>query len=77
MTHMQNTSNTAGLYTEREVSDLLGITIEHLHELLDEHIFNDGTARPTELTFTNSEMVLLGFWHKGEPNSKVLRMPRR
>lgn len=74
---MQNTSSTAGLYTEQEIANLLGISIEHLHELLDEHIFNDGTSRPAELTFTNSELILLGFWHKEEPNPKVLRMPKR
>lgn len=74
---MQNTKKPAGLYDEAEVADLLSISIEHLHQLLDEHIFNDGTPRPENLTFTNSELILLGFWQKGEDNPKVLRMPRR
>jgi hypothetical protein len=74
---MQNTNKTAGLYSEQEVADLLGISIEHLHELLDNNVFNDGTPRPPQLTFTNSELILLGFWQRGEPNPKVLRMPRR
>lgn len=74
---MSNSNNPAGLYTEQEVADFLGISMEQLHKLLDDNIFNDGTPRPPALTFTNSELVLLGFWQKGEPNPKVLRMPNR
>lgn len=65
------------LYSEAEVTDLLGITIERLYQLLDQHIFNDGSTRPARLTFTNSELILLGFWQHGGPTGKVLSMPRR
>lgn len=75
---MQNTREPIDqLYTEEEIAGLLGISIERLHELLDHHIFNDGTMRPPDLTFSNSELVLLAFWERSEPNPKVLRMPRR
>jgi len=65
------------LYTEEEVTALLGISRERLYQLLDRHFFNDGSGRPKELTFTNSELVLLDFWRDSEPNPKILRMPRR
>ncbi len=74
---MHNMDRTFETYSEEEVADLLGISILRLHELLDEHIFNDGTHRPENLTFTNSDVVLLGFWQRTEPNPKVVRMPRR
>ncbi len=65
------------LYSETEAAGLLGISVPRLYELLDQHIFNDGIPRPAELTFTNAELVLLGFWDRSEPNAKVLRMPKR
>jgi hypothetical protein len=70
------------LYSETEVADILDITREQLHELLDRHVFNDGSERPEELTFTSSEVVLLGFWQKGarsadDLNRKVIHMPKR
>jgi hypothetical protein len=74
---MQITNRPLELHTENEVADMLGISLEQLHQLLDEHIFNDGSFRPTDLTFTNSELVLLSFWQRSEPNAKVVRMPRR
>jgi len=64
-------------YSEAEVAGILQISLERLHRLLDKHIFNDGTSRPHNLTFTNSELLLLQFWNRSEPNPKVLRMPRR
>jgi hypothetical protein len=48
-----------------------------LHELLDQHIFNDGKPRPAGLNFTNAELLLLSYWQRTELNTKVLRMPRR
>jgi hypothetical protein len=74
---MQNMNETCEMYSEQEVADLLDITISRLHDLLDQHIFNEGTPRPENLTFTNSELVLLGFWQRTQPNPKVVRMPRR
>jgi len=65
------------MYSEQEAADFLGISITRLHEMLDRHIFNDGTLRPSQLTFTNAEVLLLGFWQRTEHNPKVLRMPRR
>ena len=64
-------------YTEAEAAGYLNISILHLHSLLDEHIFNDGSARPTGLTFCESDLVLLRFWRNSEGNPKVIRMPQR
>lgn len=64
-------------YSEAEAADYLDISVHELHSLLDEHIFNDGTRRPDDLSFYESDLVLLGFWKKSQENPKVVRMPRR
>ena len=64
-------------YSEIEAAAILGISVNRLRSLLDEHIFNDGSERPDELQLQASDLVLLRFWLRGTPNSKVLRMPRR
>ena len=64
-------------YSEAEAAGHLNISVERLHSLLDQHIFNDGSARPGDLTFCDADLVLLGFWMKSEGNPKVIRMPRR
>lgn len=64
-------------YTETEAAEVLGVSVPRLHMLLDEHVFNDGAGRPNGLTFTGSDLVLLGFWQRSTPNPKVVRMPRR
>jgi hypothetical protein len=64
-------------YSETEAALMLGISVHTLQMLLDEHVFNDGSERPTELQLKASDLVLLRFWHKSRPNPKVMRMPRR
>jgi hypothetical protein len=64
-------------YSETEAAGYLNISIPRLHSLLDEYIFNDGSSRPQEVTFCESDLVLLGFWIKSQENPKVIRMPRR
>jgi hypothetical protein len=64
-------------FTEVEAAAALGISLQRLHELLDTHIFNDGSARPKEITFRASDLVLLKFWDRGPDDRKVLRMPVR
>jgi hypothetical protein len=64
-------------FTESEAAEALGISVPRLYMLLDAHIFNDGSARPSELTFTSADLTLLGFWQRTTPNPKVVRMPRR
>jgi hypothetical protein len=64
-------------YSETEAAKLLGITIERLHRLLDENIFNDGTTRPANLQLRYADLVLLAFWERGTAHPKVIRMPRR
>jgi hypothetical protein len=75
---MQNTKQPVPEFlTEAEVAESLGISISRLHLLLDDHIFNDGSVRPADLTFNASDVALLTFWHRSTPNPKVVRMPRR
>ncbi len=64
-------------YSEVEAAQALNITLERLHRLLDEHIFNDGSPRPNNMNFRSSDLVLLSFWNRTIANPKVLRMPRR
>jgi len=64
-------------YTELEAANLLGISIERLHKLLDENVFNDGSSRPRNLSLRSSDLVLLEFWNRTTENPNVLRMPRR
>ncbi len=64
-------------FTEQEAADLLGITIERLHFLLDENVFNDGSRRPRDLELHRSDIVLLQFWDRSTENPKIVRMPRR
>ena len=64
-------------FTEAEAAGMLGISVDRLHKLLDENIFNDGSLRPANLTLRSSDLVLLKFWHRSTEDPKVLRMPRR
>ncbi len=64
-------------YSENEAAQALGITVERLYRLLDEHVFNDGSRRPEHMNFRTADLVVLGFWNRAMPNPKVLRMPRR
>jgi len=64
-------------FTEQQAADRLGISLDRLHFLLDENIFNDGTKRPKDLELTRSEIVLLEFWERSTGNPKIVRMPRR
>ncbi len=65
------------LYSETEAAEALNISLTRLRMLLDEHVFNDGSSRPEELKFRNSDLVLLRFWDRSTPNPKVVRMPKR
>ncbi len=64
-------------YSETEAAEALNMSITRLRMLLDEHVFNDGSSRPEELKFRNSDLVLLKFWDRSTANPKVLRMPNR
>lgn len=64
-------------FTEVEAATSLGISLQRLHQLLDAHIFNDGSARPAGLTFRACDLILLKFWDRGPDDHKVIRMPLR
>ena len=75
---MRNTTPTPKeFYTEEEAARELGISLARLYMLIDENIFNDGSPRPDDLTFSSTEMTLLAFWHRTTRNPKVVRMPKR
>ena len=74
---MYNATEAVEMYTEQEVADHLDISLSRLHELLDKHIFNDGSRRPQDLTFTNADVLLLNYWHRSQPAGKLVRMPKR
>lgn len=65
------------MYSEIEASQVLGLSVERLRLLLNENVFNDGSAQPDNLTFRPSDLILLEFWNKTMGDSKVVRMPKR
>jgi len=67
------------LYSESEAAAELGITLARLHEVLDQHIFTNGNARPNSLHFTSSDLLLLGYWCNSERtvSHEVITMPKR
>ncbi len=71
------TANPAQEFTEQQAAASLGISLDALHRLLDQHIFNNGTPRPRELTFTHSDLLLLSFWKNDYEDQKIVAMPRR
>jgi hypothetical protein len=65
------------IYSETEASQVLGLSVDRLRLLLNENVFNDGSAQPANLTFRPSDLILLEFWNKTMGDSKVVRMPKR
>ena len=64
------------LYTEQEAAESLGISLQRLKSLLDEHVFQDELQRPAEITLQYTDLVLLSIWNRQQP-ANVVRMPRR
>jgi hypothetical protein len=68
-------------YSEGEAASALGITVAHLHQILDQYIFTHGNTRPECIEFTSNALLLLGFWSNNDnlpaPPRRVLRMPKR
>jgi hypothetical protein len=64
-------------YSEAEAAHSLCISLESLHALLDEHIFNAEHPRPAVLEFTHAELLLLTIWAEPERGRNVLAMPSR
>lgn len=71
------TLNPAQEFTEHQAAESLGIGLDDLYRLLDEHIFNNGTPRPKGLLFTQADVLLLSYWCTNNNRPNVLRMPRR
>lgn len=63
-------------FTEGEVAQQLGISVERLHQLLDLNVFNDGGHKPDRITFRPQDLVMLGIWDKVTPQN-VVPMRRR
>lgn len=64
-------------YTEDEASEVLGISRDRLHLLLDQNVFNDGSGKPAEIHFRVADLVLVELWDRNTPNTKIMRMPNR
>jgi hypothetical protein len=58
-------------FTEGEVAQHLGISVERLHHLLDLNVFNDGGEKPDRITFRPQDLVMLGIWEKITPQNLV------
>lgn len=64
-------------YSEMEAAEVLGMSMERLHLLLNENVFNDGSAKPQQLTFRATDLILIEFWDRTLADNKVVRMPKR
>lgn len=64
-------------YSEAEAARSLCITVEALHQILDEHIFNDEHPRPAVLEFTHAELLLLSVWAEPGRDHNVVAMPSK
>lgn len=62
-------------YSETEVTQRLGISLERLHQLLDEHVFTTGGPRPEACVFRHSDLLLLRYWNQNE--SGLMLVPAR
>ncbi len=74
---MQMTLSAKDLMTELQAAESLGISLETLYAILDEHVFNQGMPRPANLRFTTSDVLMLSCWVTGARQRNVVRMPRR
>ncbi len=63
-------------FTEGEVAQHLGISVERLHHLLDLNVFNDGGEKPDRITFRPQDLAMLGIREKITPQN-VVPMRRR
>jgi hypothetical protein len=64
-------------YSEAEALHTLCISLEALHQILDDHVFTPEHPRPGVLEFTHAELLLLSVWAKPERGHNVLAMPNR
>jgi len=64
-------------YSEVEAAEALGISMDRLHLLLNENVFNDGSPKPQQLSFRATDLILLEFWDRTLADNKVVRMPKR
>ena len=64
-------------YSEAEAARTLCITVDALHNILDEHIFDDAHPRPPVLEFTYAELLLLSVWAETERGGNVVAMPSK
>ena len=73
MRNLKTSSN--GLYNEAQAAAALGITVGRLHQLLDKHIFPEG-SRPANIEFTASDLILLRYWCGNDHTpAPVITMP--
>jgi hypothetical protein len=74
----RTTRLTKDLFSETEAAAALGVTVTRLHQVLDEHIFTNGIARPHEIQFTSEDLLLLGYWcSTPRVAHEVITMPLR
>ncbi len=59
-------------YTETEAAEQLGISLQRLYELLDDHIFIDSSSRPAHLIFDDTELLILAFWDRLDASENVI-----
>ena len=64
-------------YSEVEAAHALCISLEALHEILDQHVFSAEHPRPAVLEITHAELLLLSVWGEPERGANVVTMQLR
>ncbi len=66
------------VYSEQEAANSLGISVNTLHSILDEHVFNDGVPRPATMELMLADVLLVAYWIGEEVGDrKVVAMAKR
>jgi hypothetical protein len=58
LNHVQKES-----YTEAEAAEMLEISIPRLRVLIERHLLDASTPRPSDINFTFADLVLLDYWN--------------
>ena len=65
------------LYSEKEAAEALGISVASLHEILDEHIFDGANPRPSQVEFTSSDLLIIGYWAEKTTAQNLVSISKR
>ena len=75
MTNLRQFGKTS--YSNVEVAELLGISLDTLHHLLRIKVFPEDAADPTTIRFLPQDILMIECWLTGPGIPTVIRNPKR